>query len=161
MKNEAVHAAIANTITPTAVVTAASDGEQPSEESIKNSDHVTVFLLQFVTGEDISDPLEFQEVLKNIDELFSPFGNLCSIDIKLLSAFNKVIDSSLQTRKYDEGLKNVTLSNDGAGVCDLKAEVEEAFDTGELVVIVTFHDSSAARSAVAAINGEWPRSHLR
>ena len=154
MKNQAVHAAVANAITPIAVATPASDGEQPSEESIKNSDYVTVFLLQFVTGEDISDPLEFEEVLNNIDELFSPFGDLCSIDIKLLSSLEKLLGARLQTMKSDEGLKNDTLSNDGADMCDLQAEVEEEFDAGEFVVIVTFRTSSAARSAVAAINGK-------
>ena len=53
----------------------------------ESSSSRTVFLLQFVTAEDISDESEYEDILSNIREIFSPFGELESIDIKLLSAF--------------------------------------------------------------------------
>ena len=168
MKRQAVLAAAA-AIAPSSVIILA--GEQSSEGIEGNTDstisnagetryastvHATVFLLQFVTSEDISDVSEYEEVENNLQELFSPFGIIRNIDIKLLSSFEKLIELEPEPDicRHEDELNNSHPIADETIVCSRGREVKEIHSDEECVVMVTFNDRSAASAAVSAINGE-------
>jgi hypothetical protein len=94
----------------------------------------TVSLSQFVTEEDISDESEYEEIIADIKKMFSPFGDLESIIIRVQSGHDV----------------NCEIAAGGERILGGGADEAEQ----QCLVFVTFISSSAAGAAATAINGE-------
>lgn len=88
----------------------------------------TVSVSHFVTEQDIMDELEYEEIIANIEQIFSPFGDLESITIMVISS-------------TDAPHENAEIREDD-GVLDR-----------ECIVLITFLLGDAAAAATTAING--------
>jgi hypothetical protein len=96
----------------------------------------TVSLSQFVTEEDISDESEYEEIIADIKKMFSPFGDLESIIIRVQSGHDV----------------NNEIAASGERILGAGARADES--EPQCLVFVTFISSSAAGAAATAINGE-------
>lgn len=88
----------------------------------------TVGVSHFVTEQDIMDESEYEEIIANIEQIFSPFGALESITIMVISSIDAPHEST---------------------------EITEDDDTldRECIVFITFFVGDAAAAATTAING--------
>lgn len=94
----------------------------------------TVSLSQFVTEEDISDESEYEEIIADIKKMFSPFGDLESIIIRVQSGQDVCSDIVARDNR----------------ILGTRADEYEQ----QCLVFVTFCNSTAAEAAATAINGE-------
>ena len=115
-------------------------GVEISEQLGARKDARTVSLSQFVTEEDISDESEYEEIIADIKKMFSPFGDLESIIIRVQSEYDVCSDVA------------------ASGDKKLGTGVEESEQ--QCIVFVTFISSSVAAAAATAINGECLASSL-
>ena len=91
----------------------------------------TVSVSHFVTEQDIMDELEYEEIIANIEQIFSPFGDLKSITIMVISSTDAPHDNTeIREIREDDG----------------------TFDR-ECIVFITFLLGDAAAAASTAING--------
>lgn len=88
----------------------------------------TVGVSHFVTEQDIMDESEYEEIIANIEQIFSPFGALESITIMVISSTDAPHESNEITKDDD------TLDR-------------------ECIVFITFLVDDAAAAATTAING--------
>jgi hypothetical protein len=117
------------------LITTPSASDSPSNinlddenKQIKN----TICLLQFVTSEDIIDEDEYNEIISNVHDLFSPFGILQNISIKSQNSISEY--PGLDRNSDIEGTEN-NFAKEGP------------------VVLVTFIDPKAASLGANAIDG--------
>jgi hypothetical protein len=88
----------------------------------------TVSVSHFVTEQDIMDESEYEEIIANIEQIFSPFGDLESITIMVISSTDAPHENT-EMREDDSTLDR------------------------ECIVFITFLLGDAAAAAKTAING--------
>jgi hypothetical protein len=88
----------------------------------------TVSVSHFVTEQDIMDESEYEEIIANIEQIFSPFGDLESITIMVMSSTDAPHENT-KTREEDDTLDR------------------------ECIAFITFLLGDAAAAATTAING--------
>lgn len=112
----------------------AAHGTDMSELPCARREARTVSLSQFVTEEDISDESEYEEIIADIKKMFSPFGDLESIIIRVQSGQDVCSDIVARDDR----------------ILGTRADEHEQ----QCLVFVTFSSCSAAGAAATAINGE-------